>query len=143
MPCGMTNAEYLIDRYRTQRNDFIATLGDQCVKCGSTEALEMDHIDPKTKSFTISALWALKDLPMVYDELKKCQLLCEPCHREKSAREASERLEGTWRHGTQYGWQKKKCRCDECGPLWRKFNDDRNAERRRPDGRGPYRPRFS
>jgi len=29
-------------------------LGGRCVRCGATEDLEFDHIDPSTKRFTIS-----------------------------------------------------------------------------------------
>ncbi len=57
-------------------------LGNKCVKCGTTKNLEFDHIDPKTKCFNVNPQdsWE-KTLP----ELYKCQLLCKPCHLEKTA----------------------------------------------------------
>ena len=56
-------------------------LGNKCVKCGTTENLQFDHIDPKTKCFNVNPQdsWE-KTLP----ELYKCQLLCPPCHLEKT-----------------------------------------------------------
>ena len=56
-------------------------LGNKCVKCGATENLQFDHIDPKTKRFNVSPQdsWE-KTLP----ELYKCQLLCPPCHLKKT-----------------------------------------------------------
>jgi len=46
-----------------------------------------------------------------------------------------------WRHGTQYGFQKKKCKCEECLEARRKWYDIRNAGRRKESGRGPYKRR--
>lgn len=40
-------------------------------------------------------------------------------------------IEKGWTHGTQYAWQKKGCRCDICKPVWREWNDKRNARRRK------------
>ena len=56
-------------------------LGNKCVKCGATENLQFDHIDPKTKCFNVNPQdsWE-KTLP----ELYKCQLLCPPCHLKKT-----------------------------------------------------------
>jgi len=58
-------------------------MGGKCVKCGCTEALEFDHIDPTTKSFNISAGYH-KPKEVLEEELAKCQLLCVSCHREKT-----------------------------------------------------------
>jgi hypothetical protein len=58
-------------------------MGGKCVKCGCTEALEFDHIDPTTKSFNISAGYH-KPMEVLEEELAKCQLLCVSCHREKT-----------------------------------------------------------
>jgi 5-methylcytosine-specific restriction endonuclease McrA len=56
-------------------------LGGKCVKCGTTESLQFDHKDPRTKCFNVSPQdsWE-KTLP----ELYKCQLLCSSCHLEKT-----------------------------------------------------------
>lgn len=111
-------------------------LGGKCVKCDAIEDLHFDHIDPKTKSFDIKSNLTLNN-PAVRAELDKCQLLCGPHHREKTAQEQL-----GWTHGTNYAWMKKKCRCEICEPIWREWHDKRNAARR-TGARGPYRPRKS
>lgn len=65
------------------REILIEKLGGKCVKCGCTERLEFDHIDPSTKSFNISAGYH-KSKEVLQEELAKCQLLCNKCHIEKS-----------------------------------------------------------
>lgn len=49
--------KYMLARYHKRRAEAIRKLGGKCVKCGSEENLEIDHIDPTTKSFEISKLW--------------------------------------------------------------------------------------
>jgi hypothetical protein len=112
----------------------IAYLGGRCARCGTTENLHFDHVDPEQKSFEIKANMTLNN-PKVKAELDKCQLLCGPHHREKTALEQS-----GWTHGTTYAWMKKGCRCEICEPIWRAWHDARN-EKRRKGVRGPYRPR--
>lgn len=51
-------------------------------------------------------------------ELKKCQLLCSKCHKDKTSSEGS--LGKNWtnqprqKHGTVWSYTKYKCRCVEC-----------------------------
>ena len=45
--------------------------------------MHFDHIDPETKSFTISSKITYPK-QYVLEELAKCQLLCEECHIAKS-----------------------------------------------------------
>ena len=47
--------EYDNTRWRRRRKILVAALGGQCMRCGATEDLEFDHIDPEIKSFTISS----------------------------------------------------------------------------------------
>jgi 5-methylcytosine-specific restriction endonuclease McrA len=56
----------------------------KCVKCDSTEDLQLDHIDPKTKISHRIWSWSKKRRE---EELKKCQPLCKKCHTDKSALE--------------------------------------------------------
>lgn len=130
------NREYLRERYRKQQDDFIDHMGGVCIGCGAVDNLQFDHIDPSAKSFTISRLWSMKQLPRVYEELEKCQLLCEQCHIKKSAKESSERNAG-FTHGTVYGWMKKHCACGSCLGHKRDWQERRNAARRKHGGYGP------
>ncbi len=59
-------------------------LGNICKNCGSFENLEIDHIDKNSKSFAISRPSNDK---VFLEELKKCQLLCNDCHKEKTKTE--------------------------------------------------------
>jgi 5-methylcytosine-specific restriction endonuclease McrA len=61
-------------------------LGGRCVRCGSTEDLEFDHIDPTTKWFPVGAGMS-RAWDVLVEEALKCQLLCPPCHREKGAKD--------------------------------------------------------
>lgn len=121
--------------YRVRRQEVFDYLGGKCVECGSTEELQVDHINPELKSFDINSRLSARQ-PEVRDELDKCQLLCRTHHQEKTARENS-----GFTHGSVYAWMTKKCRCDVCKPAWRAWQDERNAKRRKPGGRGAYKPR--
>ena len=59
-------------------------LGNKCVVCGTTTGpFEIDHENPLDKSFDVSNCFSYK-LSKIVKESKKCQLLCEPCHKEKT-----------------------------------------------------------
>lgn len=73
---------YMLARYHTRRNEAIHKFGGKCVKCGSVDNLEFDHINPADKLFTIGQMWSLNNTVYV-TELNKCQLLCTSCHLEK------------------------------------------------------------
>jgi hypothetical protein len=77
------NAAQVLERYRSRRKTAIALLGGVCTVCGTDESLEIDHIDPATKSFDLGS----QKLERYMAELGKCQLLCTAHHREKTARE--------------------------------------------------------
>ncbi len=66
-------------------------LGGKCVRCESTENLEFDHIIKETKSFTIGSSLTCFSIEELILEVDKCQLLCRPCHIDKSHEE------GDWR----------------------------------------------
>ena len=73
-----------------------AFLSDQaCAVCGEHDirVLELDHIDPTKKKFTISQAVRLGFAwDEVLQEIAKCQILCANCHRKRTAE--------------QYGWYK-------------------------------------
>jgi hypothetical protein len=90
-----------------RRTKLIELLGGRCIRCGTTDDLEFDHIDPSTKRFAICS-----DLTRAWsellEELAKCQLLCRPCHIDKGAED--------WppvAHGL-YMYEYYRCRCEVC-----------------------------
>lgn len=56
-----------------------------CQECGSTERLEIDHIDPTTKDpdLQVRNMWYWNKVRREA-ELVKCQVLCVPCHDAKT-----------------------------------------------------------
>jgi hypothetical protein len=137
---------YLRERYAAQRRLFLRILGGRCRRCKTRKNLQIDHEDPNNKLFEMGRLWAEKRLPEALKELKKCQILCESCHRKKTALENSARMHAKYRkingpdgfkHGTVYGFMKKRCQCAICEAAKRRWNNERNTARRKPDGYGP------
>ena len=69
-----------------RRKILIERLGGKCVKCGTTENLQFDHIDPQTKkdrTYCVSTMLGCS-MERVTAEADKCQLLCPKCHLEKT-----------------------------------------------------------
>lgn len=66
-----------------RRARVIEYLGGACVGCGSTEHLDIDHISPGAKSFTVSENLCRR-WDILEPELRKCQLLCRSCHVRKT-----------------------------------------------------------
>ena len=94
-------------------------LGGQCVYCGGKEPpFHCDHINPKTKSFTIASNWG-RSWEETKEELKKCQLLCPECHLLKT-KENNDNTGGghnKWTkiiHGRVTAYNVYGCRCDAC-----------------------------
>lgn len=78
-----------------------------CRSCGSGVDLEVDHVDPLSKSCNPAMIWSRR--AEVRDvELAKCQVLCSSCHSKKTY------LEGQAFHGTNARYDKYKCRCEPC-----------------------------
>jgi 5-methylcytosine-specific restriction endonuclease McrA len=121
---------YLKRRYDTQRAFFIELMGGQCAKCKSTIGLQIDHIKPSEKELELSQLFSKRTIVAAMIELTtKCQILCERHHREKSAAECAARAP-SFKHGTLYGWMKRKCSCLACSIAKRSWHDERNKRRR-------------
>jgi 5-methylcytosine-specific restriction endonuclease McrA len=108
-------------QFRQELGRFL--LGGLCAYCEEAEEdLEFDHIDPKTKRFAVSE--GMPAMKRWLRELKKCQLLCVDCHKQKSdEEETSERDHGTWA-----AYQRAGCRCKKCKAL---FNQYRRGWRER------------
>lgn len=89
-----------------------------CVECGSTENLEIDHIDPDQK--ISHRIWSWSD-KRLQAELAKTQVLCNTHHKMKTfGWQSEEQPHGRSRYD-------KGCRCLTC----------RNAKRK-TDGRVPF-----
>jgi hypothetical protein len=56
----------------------------KCVRCGSKENLELDHIDPSKKITHRVWSWAPERRKA---ELVKCQSLCKICHKKKTSQD--------------------------------------------------------
>ena len=74
--------------YHRKRKEYFDLLGGKCNNCGTVERLEFDHIDPETRYFKLGKLLN-HSKEAALEELKKCQVLCRPCHTEKSSKEGS------------------------------------------------------
>lgn len=98
--------QYLIARYYRRKAEAEVVLGGACARCGGAEDLQFDHKDPASKSFTIAKLWSVSE-GRFWTEITKCQLLCAPCHKEKT------RSEQSVEHGGGASG-KKNCRCTPC-----------------------------
>ena len=72
----------------TRRDGFF--FDKPCEKCGSTVCLELDHINPDEKKS--HRIWSWSE-ERRNEELKKCQILCHWCHKEKSTKENRARYE--------------------------------------------------
>lgn len=107
-----------IDRRRDYARKWIADRrksffeNKSCVRCGSTERLELDHIDPTQKVDHKIWSWSQKRRSA---ELVNCQVLCHDCHLHKSINE-----DWPLRRGYTLGvhgltmYKNHKCRCDVC-----------------------------
>lgn len=121
---SMDRKEYMREYQRrwiaARRGEYLD--GKFCVVCGSTDRLEIDHVNPDEKSVPVAQLWSLAvENPKRVEELAKCQILCYTHHKEKTIREANARA----KHGrTLYG---KGCRCEVCREAQRKHNAQRYA----------------
>lgn len=93
-----------------RRQEWIDANGP-CAWCGSEENLEVDHADRTTKKIPVRALWSMSPAnPRRIAELAKCQVLCHPCHVDKTWSEDFERAQ----HGSTSRYSKHGCRCSSC-----------------------------
>ena len=78
--------EKINGQYKDRRKQIIEQLGGVCShpNCNSTEALQLDHINPLEKSYSISERISSWDIKKLQPEIDKCQLLCPKHHLEKT-----------------------------------------------------------
>ena len=80
------NKEKISEYYKERKSYCLEYLGGKCVKCGTTHNLQFDHIKREGKKYEISTKLTNK-WDNLKEELDKCQLLCAPCHLDKTAKE--------------------------------------------------------
>ena len=89
-------------RYRVKMK-IINYLGGECVECGVTPddihytAFDCNHIDPKEKSYNISARQLSGPWESLKPELDKCELLCSNCHRETTWKRKDTLYRAKWK----------------------------------------------
>lgn len=79
------SAKVIDYRVRTKKR-IVNAFGGSCGLCGYSKcyhALELHHIDPLQKIFSFGSIRANpKNWLEVFEELKKCILVCSNCHKE-------------------------------------------------------------
>ena len=84
--CKYCHSEYMKQKYQEKKNIVQEIKSScSCAKCGQTRGYVLDfhHINPNEKSDSIARLTSNNSkLDKVYDEMKKCIVLCANCHRE-------------------------------------------------------------
>ena len=125
------------DKRREWQREWIArrrrewvTQNGPCGHCGSTENLEVDHIDPSTKTMNSTMVWSLSAAKREA-ELAKCQVLCHDCHLAKTLREKTKLPLPP--HGTKARYSRhdgNHCRCELCCAAGREYDRQRRARAR-------------
>lgn len=65
----------------------VHNMGGHCILCGYNrceEALDLHHLNPEVKAFSISEALEKKKYTWqdIHNELNKCVMLCKNCHME-------------------------------------------------------------
>ena len=81
-------------KHREKLINFVNSLKDQpCVDCKQSHppyVMDFDHLDSTTKVDTISRLQRTGSKELIIEEIKKCELVCSNCHRERTYQRAHE-----------------------------------------------------
>lgn len=99
-------SNYDRERYFKRKEMLLDLVGRKCVKCGTEDKIEFDHIDPSTKLFSLMGAWN-RPLEELKSEAIKCQPLCHDCHKEKSINFLAA-AHGGGKSG------KRNCKCEPC-----------------------------
>jgi 5-methylcytosine-specific restriction endonuclease McrA len=119
--------QYMANRYHNVRNKIINDLGGKCNKCGITNVpFEIDHIDSSKKTFRAADAHSVSE-ERLNKELPNLQLLCNPCHKEKT-KESWDYGTNKPSHGTYWMYRKYKCRCNECTIAYKEKKKEWNSK---------------
>ncbi len=121
--------DYMLRRYHRRRKEAIEHLGGKCVRCGSQDGLEFDHIDPETKLFDIARRMAGVAETKFWEEINKCQLLCATHHQEKTLQDNGQQSAKTT-HGTLSSY--RYCKCEKCREVKSRYNREYRARNTLP-----------
>ena len=109
------------ERRNARRQVLIEMSGGKCKNCGSQDSLEFNHIDRKSKSFTLSGAGLDTSWEKIILEWQKTELLCSQCHLEHTRMLYKTQQINSWNknlhpfiHGTVRCYQETKCKCEEC-----------------------------
>lgn len=84
--CKYCHTAYMKAKYQEKKKIVQDIKAEKkCAKCGQSRGYVLDfhHIDPTQKDNTIARLTSNNyQLDKVYDEIKKCIVLCANCHRQ-------------------------------------------------------------
>lgn len=117
-------------RYHKIRNKIISNLGGKCFNCKSDKNIKIDHVDSKKKTMDVARICEVSEKRR-NKELENCQLLCKPCHEEKTIVDnGNKKAKGT--HGTLSAY--RYCKCELC----REANNRWVIEYRKKYGRKRY-----
>lgn len=81
----MARRKYWISKYKVAKG---------CSECGYNDhaaALDFDHIEEHEKEFHIAQTMGRKNLKSLFNEIRKCRILCANCHRIHSYKQAQKR----------------------------------------------------
>lgn len=106
--------EYMKQYSAKRKAKVLELLGGKCNICESVIDLEVDHTDESNKLFTLASGWH-HSWTKILEEIKKCQLLCKSCHKQKHS---SKHPCGT----AQRYW--RGCRCLDCTAANTKHNGE-------------------
>lgn len=93
-----------------------------CIDCGSTDRLELDHVDPEIKVTNSVWSWSKKRRET---ELAKCVPRCHDCHAKRSSSQFKEWYSKPTTHGTISAYLKRKCKCDICVAFYKVWRRDK------------------
>jgi 5-methylcytosine-specific restriction endonuclease McrA len=83
--CRKCRSENVSKRRKKVKLILVKEAGGACRLCGYNKyvgALHFHHLDPKTKSFSLSNNGLTKSITKLREEASKCILLCANCHAE-------------------------------------------------------------
>lgn len=101
--------KYFKNRRADRRFQALMALGGRCEVCGSLKDLQFDHVIRGSRKWIIANILAYGDTKF-WDEVAKCQLLCDRCHRQKTIKDRGQMPAA---HGRTRMYR-LGCRCDLC-----------------------------